>query len=790
MADYRFNSRVNVEPNQKLTMKQKTEAWKHDSVDCYIGKYGMGGVTGASRKAEMKIAYDLYNGIYDPSDFKYLTDPYKTDESFPAQLQNFNQIKPKIDLLAGEETKRPFSIKVFQTNEEATSRVQEKYKELLIQTVIDVALGGSPEDPVTEEEVNQVESIGLYMSKDFSDVAEQQAYHTVNYLNEQQDLKTKFLTNFHDKKCSAIEVGYVGIINGDPVYERVNPLHFACDTSPETGEYEDGDWAVRKMKMTVSSAYGRFFDLMKESDLDKLLEKFNTGAYGKSGGSDVDGVGIQWRSMPGSDSFDDSFSDETIDVYHVVWRSFKKIGFLTYFDEFGEEQTDVVDETYEPMEGEEVTWDWIDEIWEGYKLGDDIYIGVRPIPNQGVSIDNPNASKLPYIVQIYGANNTEPRSLVEIMKPLQYFHMAISYQLQLAIARDKGKILTVDITQIPKEMGLDVNKWLHYLSSTNINFINPYETGWDTPGREGGKPASFNQFGHADLTMSKVIVDYIQLLTKIEEMIGELSGVSKARQGQIHQSSLVGNTQQEIIQSSHITESLFYSHNQFKKRVYTALLNTAKYAWANSGKQKLHYMTDDMTRVFMDITDDFLYSDMDVFVSDSTREHQNVEAIKQLAQPAMQNGASLLDVAEIYASNNLNDIKAKLERIQAAQQKREEDMQRMAQEAQVNAAQMQAQAEQAKNDLEYAKLQQDENQSIRQADTQIQVALIQNESKDAAETGKREIEHAKVEADKQAKDKELSLKERELAEQHRSNMAEESIKRVAANKKPTTSTSN
>jgi hypothetical protein len=41
-------------------------------------------------------------------------------------------------------------------------------------------------------------------------------------------------------------------------------------------------------------------------------------------------------------------------------------------------------------------------------------------------------------------------------------------------------------------MGIDPTRWLHYLSSVGVNFINPYEEGWDTPGRDGGHPASFN----------------------------------------------------------------------------------------------------------------------------------------------------------------------------------------------------------------------------------------------------------------------------------------------------------
>ena len=36
---------------------------------------------------------------------------------------------------------------------------------------------------------------------------------------------------------------------------------------------------------------------------------------------------------------------------------------------------------------------------------------------------------------------------------------------------------------------------MHYLSSVGVNFINPYEEGWNIPGREGGKPAQYGQAG-------------------------------------------------------------------------------------------------------------------------------------------------------------------------------------------------------------------------------------------------------------------------------------------------------
>jgi len=54
-------------------------------------------------------------------------------------------------------------------------------------------------------------------------------------------------------------------------------------------------------------------------------------------------------------------------------------------------------------------------------------------------------------------------------------------------------------------MNIDVNKWMHYLSALGVNFVNPYEEGWNIPGREGGKPSQFNQIAAVDLTMANVM---------------------------------------------------------------------------------------------------------------------------------------------------------------------------------------------------------------------------------------------------------------------------------------------
>jgi len=153
-------------------------------------------------------------------------------------------------------------------------------------------------------------------------------------------------------------------------------------------------------------------------------------------------------------------------------------------------------------------------------------------------------------------------------------------------------------------------------------------------------------------------------MSKIEDMVSEISGVSKQREGSISSNELVGNVERSVNQSAHITEPWFWLHNQVKKHVLSMLLNTAKEAWKDGQKQNISYVLDDATRVFLQISDNFFYEDFDLFVTDSTKEDTQIQMLKQLMQPAMQNGASLVEAAEIITLDNVNAIKMKLQEIE------------------------------------------------------------------------------------------------------------------------------
>lgn len=1120
IEDSLYHSRF---PQQKLPLSKKTEQWQKDCVNFIIGEGNIvsGGQT-YSAFGELQTYYNLYNSIFDEKDFKKITNPFKVEDGFPATPQDFNIIRPKIDLLIGEETKRPLNFRVVRTSQEAASSIMDKQKELYLQYIeAEIMSQMGPEEQqqfqqqLANGEIMPPEQIAKYMDKDYKDVVENTAYHTLTYLREKLNIDNEFIKGWKDGLIGGREIYYVGILNSEPFMERVNPMYFSFDKSPDLEFIEDGAWCCRRMRMPIQEVYDRYYDKLTEKDLNKLTEMVNAVPATNLGEHNpVDNFkGIQFHFY--DNPLYDEKSNHCVNVWHCCWKSFKKIYYVTTQDESGQLQVDIVDETYKKVGTEiSVEPDWIVEVWEGYRCGQDLYFGMQPIEYQHVSLDNPNSQKLPYCGAVYSATNSKPRSLVSILKPLQYMYIVLWYRLELAIARDKGKVVNMDVTQIPKSMGITVDRWLHYLSSVGVNFINPYDESWNIPGREGGKcfikgtkvmmsdgrikniediklgdkvmgpdgtprvvlelhhgvdhmykitpfsgmnpqivnskheiyygyknhhtgevtfktstpvelmekfkqtpscrdkyflyrsnnikfndtdlqfdpymlglwlgdgnstkpqittadfeimdyledfarvhnmktryeklsgekavnvnlilteksergyrnkhvnyimqnlkrlnvyankhvpeeyiytseenrlqllaglidsdgwydskkkrfgfaqvgyrkqivdafafiarslgmkvsvrkkyvkpsekcknvydehyvvsilsgceriptkvlrkqargdkfwqkdinrsmfnieyygvdeyygfslsgdhlfllddftichnSAQFNQITSLDLTMSNVIAEYIQLMDKIEQLAGTITGITEQRQGAISTSELVGNVERSVIQSSHITEPLFWVHNQCKRHVLNMLLNTAKGAWQDTGKNKLQYVFDNGERAFLNITKDFYYEDMDVFVSDTSKDLENIQKLQQLIQPAMQNGTSLLEAAEILTNDNFNILKQKLKDMQTRQEQLMQQQQQAQQDQAVQIQEMQNQAKQqelalkeAELDLERYKIDQDNATKIAVAEISTyrgteEKDINQNGIPDPAETAKDATQQMKIRED-------------------------------------------
>ena len=121
--------------------------------------------------------YNIYNGDLDLEDFKYITEQYGM--AYPARLVNYPIISPKIDLLVGEDLRRPLDVKVSTTNKEAVIRKEDVKVNLIMKRLTDEIHKeffdkvGIEIPPATEMEVP--EDIQLYMKYKYREMVEETA---------------------------------------------------------------------------------------------------------------------------------------------------------------------------------------------------------------------------------------------------------------------------------------------------------------------------------------------------------------------------------------------------------------------------------------------------------------------------------------------------------------------------------------------------------------------------------------------------------------------------------------
>jgi hypothetical protein len=293
---------------------------------------------------------------------------------------------------------------------------------------------------------------------------------------------------------------------------------------------------------------------------------------------------------------------------------------------------------------------------------------------------------------------------------------------------------------------------------------------------------------------------YTNLLLDIETTLGKLAGVSGAREGEISNREAVQNVEREMTQSSNITEKWFAIDANFRKRVLTKFLECCKYAYKTNPK-KGQYVLDDMGQEVVSKFDEFVSTEYDVHVSNSTNDTQLYNDLRALSQAAIQNGqATIADLVAISQSESVQEIAKKLEassrKIREENQAMEEKKMQQAQQQ----AQLEAQDKQAQRDFEMKK--HDDEIAVKREQIQANLELgsmremgsevrHQRDNSTRVDTDKNGIDDfldlRRTDIDENYKNEQVRLEEEKLAETQRANMEREAIQRAALSKKPTSS---
>jgi len=735
-------------PKQKLPLSKKNKSWVEDCIDAGLHMTTVYDHTRRSPRYKKIRNYNLYNGKFDKEDLAYVCNPLGiSDEGydFPANMQYYPVATPIFDLLFGEEAKRAFSYIVKSITPEAITEKEKARKEEIIQAVKEkLAVAVDPSQLKEGEEPKEPEEVIKYYKYSYQDIRETTATKTLNYLTRQLDIKYIFQKGWEDVLLAGEEIYKVEVIAGEPVVTRRNPIEIYALLPHNKDILDEAEIVVEETWMSVSEIVDNFYDELSPAEIDRLEDIETT----------IDTIGGSAFVAPEQSSIELRESGTLVDstiydpegnvrVCTVTWKSKKKVGELIYTDELGNEQSITVDESYKKEEGETVKWFWINEYWEGVKVADDIYLKTGPKSLQFRRMENISACKSGYIGTVYNANNAQSVSLMDRLVPWIYMYITMWYRTELLIAANQGKIALIDLALIPE--GWEIEKWLYYAQAMKFGFVDSFNEG--RKGQSTGKLAGniSTQNKTLDLETGNAINGHIQLIDFIEQKIKELAGVTDQRLGSISASETVGNAKGAIVQSSHITEKWFMLHNWTKKRVLSALVESAKEAWKEGGK-KLQYITDDLATEFFNIDDNtFIDSEYGVFVSDSAKDIEALNALKELTHAAMQNDRIMLSsVADVYASDSLSDVKAKLMEVEEQSIQRQEQQQKSAEESQMKMEQLRKETEDAKIQQEYYKIDKDSETKITVAEINSFKNQMDQDSNDNGVPDQLEIEKLKI----------------------------------------------
>lgn len=823
-------------PPQRIPFAKKTDEWRKDNVRYWCDQADQ---LYYNEWKRMNENYLFHNNVFDQEEFQKYCDPMGLDVGkYTDYVQPFNKLPNKINTLVGEERKRPFNFFIKQLGEDATNeilRAKEKEYRQYISALLEKEIAMQQLElkqmlgqiRTNKDYDKQVAAIEARFQKDNNGILDLETIKN-KFKNRKttkeklaQTLLTSFITDnkikhkknegFFHAACAGVEAIHVFVHNGRVYVEGINPLGLAWHKSPEEQFMQNGDAVTYKREMTVGDVMDFFGDYMTDTDIDKI-ENFlsrvygldaklyskdgyspshfenRTGAYSRYGDS-----AVRHSGSYGQGTADESF----LTVYTTYWRSQRRIGFLSFINDYGKEEMTIVDEAYQVPkyadkqkytneEGVEKTqyvwqdeitgqpfflqWEWVPQIWQGTRIEDDIYINIAPLYNYSVSLYNPKEQKLPILGVAYNNVNAPIVSIFDRGKHWQKLFLAVMHKWTKLIMQDKSVLQTLDTSLTSKDIPLDIA--LRYALDTGIL---PYNSLSNAEG--AGILNNTRKIIETHNLSNPNIERYTNILLFLDNQISDAVGVTKPREGQTSPYSNATDNQQSIIQSSHITESVFALHDL----LWEDVLNCAMKMIVANIKTYKGYLREVLSDEEIAIIDLGMMDEFDEFsirVVDSQKIYDDINMLKANAQALLQNDENALKyLIAIMGAEGLADLKEEIYAIQndieerraAAQEAQAQQMQMLEkmkiearedeQQHEIQLKEMDIKGQLLKAEIDAFKFQKQLDSDNNGIPDQLEV----EKWKQKAQTDERklDLQEKKMDQDKTLKEKELEVKKQQ-----------------------------
>jgi len=793
-----IGSNLLIFPEQVVSDKTKSEDWGKKCVDAAESIITMDSATVRNSFYNKRVNYRLYEGRLTDKDIQDVVQPYGDEfKAFPKSIQHQDIANSKIRVLVGEEAKKltrfPWKVTISSSDEMGISSKEESIKAMWMEKLVSMATQGIQDEQLIQQELQKFQKYTRYSWQDLKEITMNKILkYEYNRLNVDQ----LFLRSWEDFLIVGEETMCIEELGGDISVRKVNPLFLFTIQSQEAYKIEDSEMIVEYGMLSIGDILNQFHDDLSVADVKKLEDykglQNSMAPLGLGMNRDLTlgefyGTDLVKPSDSAMAVFSSTFDIRgNIRVVRTQWRSRRILQEVTSLDENGFEEVTIEDEFFkpDPLLGQHSKKFVVNEWWEGTKIGDSIYCKIRPLPVQDRRLSNNAIANPSYVGIMCNTNNSKTRSFLDIMKPTSYLYDIYHHRLNLINAKYKGPMTLFNVSMVPEAW--DPKKWFGMGDATGWLPMDP--TNEILKGPSQGKSAGhFNTLTAQtiDQQMGQYIQQQIGILQYLRNELDVISGVNDARQGDMAGDQKVGTAQMAWTASNSATEKYISLHNEFKRNVMAKILSVAKYVWKNNPK-KAQYVLDDGGIEMINWFDDIAESEYDLDTTDNANIPEMMQAIRDLAHAAMQNGImKFKDIIAIYQKDSVSALARYLE---TAEEEAMQQQQEQVQAEQEHAAQMQqqmAETEQMYIQLEYDKMENENLNKELDRINKIEVETLKalgfaentdvndNQVPDIMEMNKLALETNKAATDalfkeremnlnRENKNKEYSLKEKEL----------------------------
>ena len=654
-----------------------------------------------------------------------------------------------------------------ESEEEAQQQMQVRNMLPDITTQVDMMKDAlSEEGMITQKELKELDH---YYRFTYKDLKEHLAQKVMNKLRHRLNVKYVSKETLLSQVVTGKQYLFVDIIDGEkfPRYEVLNPLKVTFPKISGIRKVQDGPWVKITDHLSFQQIAIEFGgEIQKKYGKDKLeeLASQSTPASGTANFASTPYGDMDITGKYDSVNYAGSETGTGIKVERVFFKVPRAVSvkyspnphqegeFFRHFvdktktpingDEYNYSNGKYVDkknekftynkaevERYNESEGEFVKTKYTNDIYEGVIINDDIFVQCR----KKAVIRHPDRKshvKLPVFGPSFADIGEQPYSIIWMTKDLQELYDFIHTQRELMLALAGTKTIFYDRGQKPGDLADDE---FYSQMKKGIAFVETIDPATGAP-----KRSNFNQWSMVDLSVSASIQYLDNMLVGIEDTMGNIVGIPRARKGQVVNTDQVGTFQESINRAQLITEILYYEHDQIEAEALTHLLNTAlKYTYRDGDEFEMN--DGEFGRELVKIPP-HLYDDayVEVMVYNHSEEQRKMQELRDILSLGVQRGQIGMDaLVDTWSADTVVSLKKKIEYFA-------EKAQELAQQAGDKQHQQAMELEKAK--IQFAK---EFDMQWKQMEAQIkQQALI------------LEGEKAKVDAAVQERD--LALKEKKI----------------------------